>query len=101
MNQKYMYEVGWDDIINKVEIERETKLTVWVKRKHFGGRTNIERCRKKSDYSMFFDTWEQAHMYIVEKWQSRFDYLKNQTDEASSKLEQFKAMKNPEQQEGI
>ena len=93
-----MYEVRWDDIINKVEVERETKHTGWVKRKYFGGRTKIEQCRKKSDYSRFFDTWEQAHSYLIEKWRDKVCYLKKQTNDANSKLSQIKAMKNQERE---
>ena len=43
--------------IKQVEIERETASNLWV---------NGCRRAKKSSYDCFFDTWEEAHAYLLD-----------------------------------
>jgi hypothetical protein len=55
--------------IEEVEVERETESSVWIK-----GRRNA----KVTDYAMYFDTWEDAHDYLLKKCDEKIAYAKNQ-----------------------
>ena len=50
--------------IERVEIERETESSVWI-----GDR----RRAKRSEYESYWDSWEEARSYLIEKAEGRFD----------------------------
>ncbi len=64
--------------IVKVEIERETGSTVWIK----GGRCQ----RKESEYQSFFDTFEEAKQHCVDEAHKKLEVVKRQLDQARSYL---------------
>lgn len=62
MNNTFKYKTtGYNYIPNaeiiKVEIEKETNTSVWIKRR---------RCAKRTAYDCYFDTWEDAYAYILD-----------------------------------
>jgi len=61
--------------IEKIEVERETEKSVWIKG---------NKCCKTS-YCCYFDTWQEAHEYIL-------DLANNQVNRAILQLERTKSL---------
>ena len=69
------------DLIEPVEIERETKKCVWVK-----GR----RSSKKSGSEVYHDTWYDAHNYLFSKAQRKLDRASRGLQFATANVEKIK-----------
>lgn len=73
--------------IEAVEVVRETKVFVWL--------PNGRRESKISDWRAYFDTWPEAHKYLVDK-QKRNVELDEQCLKSQKKLlAELEAMKMP------
>lgn len=72
--------------IDEVNVERETASSVWI-----GGR----RYLKISGYESFFDTWEEAHIYLVGEAQNKVDLARRVLDKKCSELEKLRSMEKP------
>lgn len=72
---------GWQQTIEKVEVERETEKCVWVKR--WGSQTASRR-NKMSDYECYFDSFDEAKAYLV-------DAAKRKVTAAEARLQSLKA----------
>ena len=55
---KYRADIGYREAIHKVQIEKETEASIWIDGRRRG---------KSSEYSSYFDTWDQAHAYLIKK----------------------------------
>ena len=54
--------------IQEINITRSTEKSVWFKRtRHFDGKTVIEKELKSTCYHKWFDTWEEANVFILER----------------------------------
>lgn len=78
----YSFSMG----IAKVEITRETDLTIWVSGSNRG-------TRKRSSYLNYWDTWEDAKAYLIGRQQSEIDYHDARKRNAIAKLAEIKKMK--------
>ena len=58
--------------IERVEVERESESSVWIK----GRRSN-----KRSDYANYFDTWEEAFNYLQETNIKRTEHLQKRIEQ--------------------
>lgn len=85
---KIMYRIACSDDIQKVCVERSTEKSVWVKEI-----TGIIQYRKNSDFFIFFDTFEEAKSYLVNKYEKVIAQLENQLNHKLQKLEKIKDFK--------
>lgn len=77
----------WRGRIKTVEVERETESSVWI-----NGRRNA----KLNNYKNYFDTWEEAHSYLMEKAQRKVNEARKSLEQANSELGTVKGMKPPQ-----
>lgn len=70
--------------IDAVEVERETDISVWV-----GNR----RRAKLTSYDCYFDTWEEAHEFLVDNAERDVECIRLNLERAKGKLGQIKGMK--------
>lgn len=83
---KYMVQRYGRDKISAVEVVRETKTNVWL---HQTG-----RLPKSSKFRAFFDTWEDAHAYLIAETEREVAFLKKELDAAKSNAANVRAMEN-------
>jgi len=89
--------------ITAIECERSTEKTVWFKAvsiyKH--GKTELRRASRRasrmSEFTCYFDTWDEAYEYLLEKQKRKVQELKKKTQIENSLLGQIKKMKKPEE----
>ena len=77
--------------IETVEIEKETACFV-----SYVYRGSLIREAKRSDYTNYFDTWEEAKQFLLENAQARVDALEERLSEAEQKLATITELKPPE-----
>lgn len=51
------------------------------------------RENKVSDWSNWHDTWEEAHLFIIQEAEAKVKVLRMQLEQANGKLGQIKGMK--------
>jgi len=69
--------------IEKIEVERETKSTVWIK-----GRAE----RKHGEYHDYHDTWKEARDFLVDNAYEHIDDKTNALEFAEKALDEVMAM---------
>lgn len=79
--------------IDEIEVERETESSVWIGR-------SITPERKRSNYRCFFDTWEDAKNYLIEKKalsledkERQLEQIKEDIKVAKDKLKETKELR--------
>lgn len=77
--------------IEALEVLRETAHQVVLPPTR--GRETRES--KRSDWSNWHDTWEEAHAFLVDKAQREVDAIRGQLERAKGKLGNIKGMKKP------
>ena len=75
--------------IEPIQVERETKHTLWVKNNN-----NTIQIRKESDYQAFHYTWEQALTHLIDKQHLKIESIKTQLKKEQAVLDQILAIKN-------
>lgn len=80
------YAETWNDKIATVEVEKENALSVWIE-----GRAS----RKVTGTSIYADTWESAHEFLMSYATRRLQEARHQYDWAKDKLGNVKGMKKP------
>jgi len=83
---KYKTQGFFDTRIDAVECERETDVSVFV-----GGRRNA----KRSQYDNYFDTWEEAHSFLLKKADNEVIAARNTLQRMNARLGNIKGMKKP------
>lgn len=79
---------GWSHgRISPIQITRETDTSVWV-----GSR----RHAKRTEYRCFFDTWEEAHAFLMQRAEIRLTHARRSLQNAQDILGNVKGMKKPE-----
>lgn len=88
---------GWGgDKIDVVEVLRETKASVFLKKNGMTRHSKSERREAKySDYAQYHDTWTDAHTYLVAQAEGKVRAIRLQLEQASGKLGNVKGMKPP------
>ena len=84
MITKYRTSSFGGEIIEPVEVERETVSSVWTK-----GR----RSEKNTNYHQYWDTWEEAHTYLLDMSKSALESAKRELERAQNKYETISGMK--------
>lgn len=77
---------GVEPIINEIEVDRVSDVSVWIK----GRRRN-----KVSDYEKFHDTWEDAYKSLVSSAANRLERKQKEFQIARRELKAVKNMKAP------
>lgn len=77
---------GLGTSIEEVEIDRETEASVWVDGRLF---------QKKSRYCQYWDTWQEAHQYLLVKAEKLLQSYRLRLEQAENGFERIKAMKAP------
>ena len=70
-------------LIEKVEVERETEVSVWI-----NGRRNA----KDSSWYKYFNSWNEAHSFLIEKAESDVEAATNRLRRASANLQKIKSL---------
>ena len=85
---KFKYR-AWNDEIEKIEIERETKHFVVLARKGFYGKNMREA---KYGFRPYFDTWQEAHQYLLDACKRKLESAIGQVEYLEAKLQAIKDM---------
>lgn len=86
---KTMYKTTIFDEIVKVVVERETKASVWIKEV-----AGANQYRKRCDSWNFFDTFEEAKCYLIDKYEKAIAQLENQLNHKTQVLDKINGFKN-------
>lgn len=70
--------------IETVEVERETDSSVWI-----NGRRNA----KTTSWDKYWDSWEEAHAYLLEKAERSLQSARRSLEMAQAKYGNIKGMK--------
>jgi hypothetical protein len=91
---KIMYRVGTFYEIRPCNVTKETphKITFLA-----GSNEEFTRTEnKESSYHAWFDTWENAHAYVVAKCEKEVESCEMKLERAKGRLGQVRGMKKPE-----
>lgn len=91
---KYRASSSWGRGIEAFEVVKETEKQIVYVSDWCGKRTE-NRVAKASSYNMWFDTWEEAHAYLVEKANNNVERLRLQLERAKGEAGQIRGMKKP------
>lgn len=84
INKGYGFRSNIFPEIEKVEIKKETPHTVL--------RTYGHREYKESEYHKYFDTWKEAHDFIIEGIKKEIRYERKQLREKINKFKKAKSL---------
>ncbi len=84
---KAYYYVEWK--IETVEISRETESSVFILDRYQG---RIRRYAKTTSYEKYFDTWEDAYIFLVAEAQKRSLLAYRRYEEADKILKAVRAL---------
>jgi hypothetical protein len=84
--------------IEAVQVEKETEKAVWIKAWTFNGAGTGEPRRhlKSTSYDSYFDSWEAAHTFLMEKAEDAASDARAALRRANDVLGNVKGMKKPE-----
>ena len=99
MNHKYKVSKLGSSLIEKLECTKETEKSVWVMERRFSfddeqPKFTEIRYLKKTSYSSFFDTFEDAKNHLINNARQRIGSLKEQLMKAEKSLSRFKKLNN-------
>ena len=84
------YRTGWHrDVIERIEVERETEHSVWV-----GG----SREGRWTSYHKYHDTWHNARAYLKDRVTNALKSYEKNAEDARKELAKISAMTEPEEQ---
>lgn len=72
--------------IDKVEVERATEQSVWIK----GGRN-----ARMTDWRSFFPTWDEAHAWLISGAEHEVSEARQTLQYANDRLGNIKGLKHP------
>ena len=79
------YRTGsYGEPIEVVEVDRETEKSVWIK-----GHRN----EKITNYHSYFDSWSEAHDYLVKKFRNEMSRSKAKYDGAKNRYQEVLSLK--------
>jgi len=86
----------WGVEIKAIECEKSTEKSVWFKNPLIRkpGKTELIRASRTTVNECYFDTWDEAYEYLLEKQKRKVQELKKKTQRENSLLGQIKKMKN-------
>ena len=85
---KYRACSSYTQEIETVECKRETESSVWV---HRDG--DIQQFVKNGENVRYCDTWDEAHVWLMEKAEKKADRIRHQLEQVKSLIGNLKGMK--------
>lgn len=83
----HKYEISkFDYKIKKIEIEKETEKTIWIKDKWNSGNNSLTQCRKDSEWNKYFDTFQDAKNYLIDKCENKIKSLNEKINKENENL---------------
>ncbi len=89
---KYTTKAWGGGRIEVVEIEKETEHCVWEMTESYGGK-KLRRYKKHSDYSNYFDTWQEAFDYLLVRAMRKLKLAQEQVIHAEIGVEKVKKLR--------
>ena len=80
--------------IEMVEVERETKSTVWCEYE-WSGKKSIRQERKVTEYECYFDTWQEAKQHLLNHLDGRIEGVRGELEALKSRRGNVSGMKEP------
>lgn len=80
--------------IEEVEVVKHTEKCVWYKYDWFG-KEEVRKAAKISGGNHYFESWQEAHSFLLDRYERKVQSLKQATHEANSLLGQVRKMKEP------
>ena len=90
---RIMYKTNSINEIEKVDVIRETEHTVWI---IIPGNKKASAWRKRSYSWNFFDTFDEAKKFLVEKYEKTINQLEQQLSRKRKQLDKILALKEDE-----
>jgi hypothetical protein len=84
-----------NNLIDEIEITKESEKSVWVKTQ-WRDKETITQERKRSDWHNFFDTFDEAKNFLIEKSENRIKAYESNLNDEKSFLEKIKSFVFPE-----
>lgn len=88
----------WKPKIDSVHVVSETPKTVLVEVNDQYGGARFRESKQCSVHS-YFDTWEEAHKFLMEACQGELDSARRRLASAQDRLGNVKGMKPPKQED--
>ncbi|KKN75898.1 hypothetical protein LCGC14_0376060 [marine sediment metagenome] len=85
---------GWGNDIDKIEIIRETKHSVWIKGKRWGESCE-QRCQKATRWDIYHNSWATAHAHLLGRATRNVESAKDRLEECEQNLREIQALKEP------
>ena len=95
MASKWMTE-RYDTTITEVECLKESEKFVTIRLFDWKGQPYERRLARTSCYDNYFDTWEQAHSYLLGRTENRLTAAHLELQKAQGEYGNVKGMKKPE-----
>jgi hypothetical protein len=83
------YRTSWNEI-EALEVLRETNAQVV---RAVGSHASERREAKRSEYYNWFDTWEDAHAFLIERAEAEVQALRGRLEQAKGRLGNIKGMR--------
>ena len=74
------------NLIEEIDVERETDSSVWI---------NGRRSAKNSSWHKYWDSWEEAHAFLLEKAEKSLQSARRSLERAQGEYGNIKGMKAP------
>jgi len=82
----------FDNKIEEIEATRTTAKSVWYMGDSWG-KTEERRAARQSSYERYFDTWEEAHAYLLGRTERALAQARRQLQNAQGEHGNVKGMK--------
>jgi hypothetical protein len=91
------WRLGYRNSISSIDVIRETESCLWVKDDRPYRKIAERRVMKTSAYEMYFDTWEDAYKYLVDRIELSLSECQARMKDLQSQLDIVKTYQNPSQ----
>ena len=88
---KYYKTGGYKQLIEEVEVVRETQSSVWVKRKNHRNRIVEERQARKSNYTQYWKEKKEAVSFLMKKYESSLKAIESDLVYIRGKIKELKS----------
>ena len=86
---------GYDDkIIEAVEVDHESKDSVWINI-IYNKTVTCRRSKKMTSYQCYFDTWDEAFTFLLDKAERQLKAYRGRVEYAIEQLNNIKGLKKP------
>lgn len=100
MSETWYRTGGWKQIIEPVEVVKVTEKSVTVVEQRWtldggvGEPAKVRHPKRSASYN-FFQTWEEAHAYLLDKAEREVNGARLRLNDATGRLGNIKGLKKP------